>query len=318
LKLSIIVPIYKVEKYIIECIKSIVVQLKPEYEVEIICINDGTPDQSFCILKEYISKIEKNLASKFIFIEQENLGLSGARNTGINIANGEYIAFIDSDDKIYPEYLGKILNFIDNNDFDILDFNAITSNNQVIKTENIISNTDSLMSKFKMGNWFAWARIYKKELFNNERFLVGIYYEDIDLVPMLYLKSKKIMHVDSILYWYRCNPNGITQNQSLSSKEKTIKSLEIIFKKYNELNGLNMYIKYMDIHCYYLLVLYSVRLYGGCSSYNYLKKYKFSFNSEIYNLLSKDAKFFVKYPYLFIFFYSCYCYLKKLKLKFYL
>lgn len=302
-------PIYNVEKYIIECIESIIVQLKPEHEVEIICVNDGTPDQSFHILKEFISKIDENLGSKFIFIEQENKGLSGARNTGIDIANGEYIAFIDSDDKIYPEYLERILNLIDNKNFDILDFNVENSNNRLILTQ-LYNSESQLENTFKAGNWFAWARIYNKKMFKELRFTTDIYYEDIDLIPLIYLQAKIIIHIEDVLYWYRCNPEGITQNQSLIANKKTIKSLEIIFKKYNRLSDSNKYLNYMNINSYYLLVLYSVRLYGLGSSYSYLKKYKIFLNDEIYNLLSINAKFFVKYPFLFIFFYSCYCNIK--------
>lgn len=320
MKLSIIIPVYKVEKYIVECIESVVVQLKPEHEVEIICINDGTPDQSFCILKEYISKIEKNLASKFIFIEQENLGLSGARNTGINNAKGLYISFIDSDDRIYPNYIEKILNIIKNNDFDILDFNIQTSNNIVLQTQLDGVFVDKLEAVFKAGNWFAWARVFSKKMFINLRFTTDIYYEDIDLLPLIYLKATNLIHIKDVLYWYRSNPEGITQNLSEKSKKYTLDSLEKIYNKYNLINTReNAYLNFMVFHTYYVLTIYSTRLYNVSNALSYIKKYRksasFEANKNLKGLLSQEAKFFLKYPYSFVFLYSCYCYLKKIKVK---
>lgn len=315
MKLSIIIPVYKVEKYIVECIESVVVQLKPEHEVEIICINDGTPDQSFCILKEYISKIEKNLASKFIFIEQENLGLSGARNTGINNAKGLYISFIDSDDRIYPNYIEKILNIIKNNDFDILDFNIQTSNNIVLQTQLDGVFVDKLEAVFKAGNWFAWARVFSKKMFINLRFTTDIYYEDVDLLPLIYLRATNLIHIKDVLYWYRSNPEGITQNLSEKSKKYTLDSLEKIYNKYNLSNTReNAYLNFMVFHTYYLLIIYSTRLLGLSKTMFYIKKYRksSSFYSCKYSkkMLNNNQIFFMNFPYLFVIFYWIYCYLK--------
>ena len=316
MKLSIIVPIYKVEKYIIECIKSIVVQLKPEYEVEIICVNDGTPDQSFEILRKYISELDINLGSKFLFIEQENKGLSEARNTGINIANGEYIAFIDSDDKIYPEYLEKILNLIDNENFDILDFNIKTSNNILISTQICDINAGQLEKVFKAGNWFAWARVYNKKIFLGYRFTNGIYYEDIDLIPLIYLKAENIIHINDTLYWYRFNPEGITQNLSYDNRIKTLNSLQKIHCKYKNIDDKeNIYLQYMIFNTYFLLALYACRLFGLRKAIKLVVKYMDCVNlkkgQKIKFLLNKYQYFFILYPYIFLFIYRFYIFLKK-------
>ena len=90
-KLSIIIPIYKVEKYIVECIESICCQLVEG--VEVILVNDGTPDRSMEMAKDYISNKYYHYLSRFVFIDQENQGQSIARNNGIDVAKGEYIAF---------------------------------------------------------------------------------------------------------------------------------------------------------------------------------------------------------------------------------
>lgn len=309
MKLSIIVPIYKVEKYIIECIESIVVQLKPEYSVEIICVNDGTPDQSFCMLKEFTSKLDKNLSSKFLFIEQENKGLSEARNTGIKIAKGEYLAFLDSDDKLLSNFFTKILFMIDSNRFDILDFNAIDSNGNIIniRKSNNLNNIDSV---FEASNWFAWARVYNRQLFSQNKFTSNIYYEDLDLVPILYLDSKCIIHVSEILYWYRVNPEGITHNVSPGSKEKTIHSLQVVLNNNLSRNINHKYMNYIIHYSFYMLCIYSCRLYGLKFAMNILRDSKTKIDKpDIF--YSIPFLFFAYFPNLFIIIYYVFLVLKR-------
>src|SRR5690606_27474731 len=108
MKLSIIIPVYGVEKYILEFAQSLIFQLNNE--VELIIINDGTKDRSIAILKEYVATqfLDKNI----IWLEQENQGQSIARNYGISIANGDYITFLDPDDLVFEEYVSQILNAI--------------------------------------------------------------------------------------------------------------------------------------------------------------------------------------------------------------
>lgn len=300
--LSLIVPIYNVEKYIIDCIESIVVQLKPEHKVEIICVNDGTPDASMNILREYLSKLECDIKSKFRLVDQENKGLSGARNTGLEISSGNYIGFLDSDDKLYSNYLDVILDKIDHEIFDILDFNIKNSEGLLIRTQ-IENIEDKLEAAFKAENWFAWARIYDKKIFNNKYFSVGLYYEDLDLIPILYLSSSRIIHIDEVLYWYRTNPDGITQSTSVASKEKTIKSLEKIHFKYREIEKKdNMYINYMAFNTLFLMMVYSCRLFDLNRTIELFKKNSFHTGGADFDfLLSKSKKIFKRYPFIFIF-----------------
>lgn len=317
--LSIIIPIYKVEKYIVDCIESIVVQLKPEHSVEMICVNDGTPDESMDILKKYLSGLDINIQNKFKLIDQDNKGLSGARNKGLNIAQGEYISFLDSDDKLYSSYLDVILGTINKNDFDILDFNIKKSNGLEIKIRVDVSSLNQLDSIFKAGNWFACARVYNKRVFVNQKFTVGIYYEDVDLIPILYLKAEKTIHLGDILYWYRYNPEGITQKKSKSVNLKSINSLEEILKSYIFRNSLNncKYMQFMVFHSYYLLCVYTVNRHGYLKSIKLSNKYKDIIESLDLSIISQYfdlfEKIYSKCPKLFIFIYAIYCRLKELK-----
>ena len=105
-KCSIIVPIYNVEKYVVDCLESILNQSNQDYEI--ICVNDGSTDLSGEIVKNY----QKNYSEKIVYVEQENLGLSAARNAGIAVAKGEYICFVDSDDMLTDNALEVLISTI--------------------------------------------------------------------------------------------------------------------------------------------------------------------------------------------------------------
>ena len=115
-KVSVIVPVYNVEKYLRECLESLVNQTLKE--IEIICINDGSDDSSLEVLNEYASK-----DSRFKIISQQNQGQGIARNKGIDIANGEYLQFVDPDDWVETNMLEKLYNFANKNNSNVVRFN---------------------------------------------------------------------------------------------------------------------------------------------------------------------------------------------------
>jgi len=129
MKLSIIVPVFNVEKFLEKCILSLVNQDIDCHVYEIIAINDGSTDSSSIILENLKQKI-----SNLIIINQENKGLSGARNTGFNAAQGDYIICVDSDDYLLPNTLKHLLYLVKKNNLDILEFAALgVDENQQIK-----------------------------------------------------------------------------------------------------------------------------------------------------------------------------------------
>ncbi|MBO3655749.1 glycosyltransferase family 2 protein [Acinetobacter bereziniae] len=235
MKLSVIIPIYKVEKYIIECLESVCCQL-PE-SVEVILVNDGTTDDSMNLARKYILGKYIELEKQFIFIEQDNQGLSSARNKGISVSNGEYIAFLDSDDKLKENYFEKILNILTRHSVDLIQFSAMRFDDngnyssflgkQNMRGE-VELNQQVLKSIFESSSWFAWLRVYKKVLFDdyNNLFPVGVNYEDAFLVPKLILKSDNIFYLDDILIFYRLNLNGIT----FSNSKKNIDDCQFVLE----------------------------------------------------------------------------------------
>lgn len=237
-KLSIIVPVYGVEDYILEFLESIVPQLQDS--TELIIVNDGSKDRSMFKCKEYLGCDFKNV----VLLEQQNQGQSAARNYGMKVAKGQYIGFLDSDDYVSDDYILKILNAIESNkDVDIIDFKAVSfldkSNLQtsvinknfkggLYVKENIFSY---LEDAFKECSWQSWLRVVKKSLIKNVKFPTGLLIEDVHVFPILYLNSLKIYHIPEPLVYYRLRAgsavNTINKKQEKGYREALVKLIDI-------------------------------------------------------------------------------------------
>ena len=221
-KISLIVPVYRVEKYITACLESICEQL-PEPNIEIIVVNDGTPDQSMQMVKRFLARQNIEIAQQFVCIDQENLGLSGARNTGLEQAQGQYIAFLDSDDILKPNYFKTLLDILAKQSPDLIQFCAerIDDAGQTsaflkpMRQEGHLTlNEPQLLEIFNRSAWFSWLRVYKKQLFDGIRFPVGKNYEDAYTTPFLFLKAHSVYITNQVLLQYRINLHGITATKS--------------------------------------------------------------------------------------------------------
>ena len=218
--LSVIIPVYNVENYLNECLDSVTSQTLKE--MEIICIDDGSTDNSLDILKEY-SKKDKRIK----IITKENGGQATARNLGIKEAQGEYIAFVDSDDFIEPTMFEKLYTKAKDNNLDIAMCKIATYNNQ---TEEIKDNVwyymlgvfrdfEKDIFNHKDTKEFTchiavtpYNKIYKTTLLkeNNILFPEGLIFEDEKFFYDTYLRAKRVSIVDEFLYYYRINRKGST------------------------------------------------------------------------------------------------------------
>lgn len=223
---SLIIPVYNVELYVIECLESVIKIIPHDKSVEVIIVDDGSPDNSINLIENYILNLNDNIKNNFHIFSQENRGLSGARNTGINIAKGRYLAFLDSDDVLQGNFFNDILAIIKNHNPDIVEFRAIrfddngnTSNFLPKLFDNGFYNLDQTIWK-KLCNrsaWFSWLRVYNKNLFDDIKFPEGKNYEDAYTTPYIYLKAKNIYFCDNEYLGYRINPNGITATKSIKN-----------------------------------------------------------------------------------------------------
>ena len=208
-KVSVIVPIYNVEKYIKKCLNSLVNQTLQE--IQIILVNDGSKDKSGEIAKEY-AQTYKN---KILYLEKENGGISDARNYGIPYAEGEYIAFIDSDDYIdenaYEEMYDKAKK--ENSDYVECDFIWEYPNKN--KIDRYKEYTD-LKEMFKNVRVVAWNKLIKKEIIlkNNLYFPKGLRYEDVEFTYKLIPYLNKISYISKPFIHYVQRDNSIINNQN--------------------------------------------------------------------------------------------------------
>lgn len=201
---------------------------------------------------------------------QENRGLSATRNRGVDISCGKFIAFLDADDKLMPHFVKSIFSVvISNSVVDIVEFNMVKSDGTFL---NICVGNDDLIQKFKNGKWYACARVYNKELLNCG-FVIGIYYEDIFLIPDLYLKSRKNIEINEVLYWYRVNQESITNCKSISVVEKSIKSFEVVLDKYRQTEMDVCLRSIVYYHVLYLSVIYILQNRSLYQSLQFLRKH---------------------------------------------
>ena len=239
IKLSVIIPIYKVENYIVECLESICCQFVEG--VEVILVNDGTPDRSMIIAKEYINENYSQYLNQFVFIDQENQGQSVARNVALKKATGEYISFIDSDDVLSKEYFNKLVPLL--SEVDIIQFKSarfldntsemVSFNVGLAKQQGVYETSRDLMIDiFNQSAWFPWLNVYKRVLFDSLEFPIGVYFEDAVLIPEVFLRAKNIYFLNDVLYFYRINNEGSLLNVSNTNIEKKIRSYEFALNHY--------------------------------------------------------------------------------------
>lgn len=205
-KVSVIVPVYNVYDYLGKCLDSLVNQTLKE--LEIIIVNDGSPDNSDELIKKY-SKKYKNIK----YFIKENGGLSDARNFGIEKATGEYIAFLDGDDYVEYDMYEKMYDKAKENDFDMVvcDLNYVYPQKIVRAYSNISYDTSDI--KKTMLNIYpaAWNKIFKKDLFkNNIRFKKGVWFEDVEFIYRMLPYIKNIGVIDEAFCQYVQRSGSIT------------------------------------------------------------------------------------------------------------
>lgn len=238
-KVSVIIPVYNMEKYLNECLDSIVNQTLKD--LEIICVNDGSTDNSSKILKEYA-----NNDSRINIINQENKGLASARNTGLEHVNGDYIYFIDSDDYIEITALEKLYNLSQEKNLDLIIFKLANFDDKTKKTNYHYSDMPFLLDidrevftyhdfeeyLFKV-DVTVYTKFFKKELIINDRFPDGLIFEDNAFYYDYIFDAKRIFFLDTCLHYRRIRDDSII---SLVDKNHTdiIEIYKVIYKKFKD------------------------------------------------------------------------------------
>lgn len=239
IKVSVIVPVYNVEKHIEKCIKTLINQKFKNYEI--IIVNDGSPDNSQEIIDIYY-KMYPNL---IVPIKKKNGGLSSARNLGIEKSKGEYIMFVDSDDYVTDDYISALYNEAIKTKSDIVvgDFYIKSGNKETVFNGVDLNMSDDLLKNALISMPAVWNKIYKKDVFtaNNIRFPQGLYYEDLATTPKLFIQTKKISYLKKPVYYY------VEHSSSIMNQSKYSKKMDDIFSVFEILyNDNNIKSMYMD------------------------------------------------------------------------
>lgn len=204
MKISVIIPMYNVEKYIINCLDSIkksISNIKEKVDIEVIVVDDGSTDKSSILAQNYCLN-----DSNYHYYSKVNGGMSDARNYGLLKMSGDYICFIDSDDYVDEDYFNEIILHINENkesDLIIFDWVNVYNGSELVKVPGI-----DIESEIWTVAPSVWNKVYKKHLFDDITFVKGKWYEDVDVTYRLIDKVVKYTHLRKPLYKYRRNRQG--------------------------------------------------------------------------------------------------------------
>ena len=234
-KISVIVPVYNVENYLAKCLDSLVNQTLEQ--IEIIVVNDGSTDDSDRIIQEYAQEFPDKIKS----FNKENGGLSDARNFGIDRASGDYFGFVDSDDYVTETMFEEMLNLALKHDAEmvICNIQKVDEHGKVTQKLTQIPNMpekidlESNFSVFSDLSYFACNKLFKKELFAEQRFKKGVHFEDIQLIPQLLLECKTLAQTQKFHYQYLERTDSISKTHTEKGLDilKAVEDVEVFFKK---------------------------------------------------------------------------------------
>lgn len=287
--ISVIIPVYKVEKYLEKCIESIIKQTYTN--LQIILVDDGSPDNCGKICDEYAKK-----DSRIEVIHKINGGLSDARNVGINRANGRYIGFVDSDDYIKEDMYEKLINLIKEYNADV----SICNLYDVIDGKEYVRNKDNGIHEYsridilkeilldKNIQSYAWNKLYKKELFDEIKYPIGKKYEDIGTTFYLFEKCNKIVVTSEPEYYYLKRSDSLVNNVTEST---VLDYTDIIIQRYlYTQKNIEKLRKYNNYYLAKTLITAhnDIELLGSISE-KMQEKYKELYNL-VYNIMKNDRE----------------------------
>ena len=246
-KISVIVPVYKVEPYLHRCVDSIINQTYQN--LEIILVEDGSPDNCPQICDEYAQQ-----DSRIKVIHQENNGLSAARNAGLDIATGNYIAFVDSDDYIDPDMYETMLNIMSEHNADIVECGYrwvkpdITYDRENTKKIDIYTPLKALDALYFGDQMFGgisivvWNKLYKADLLKNLRMVEGYIHEDVEFTPKVLYSAEKIVKYNYNFYNFYFSANSISRSTYSLKNAKSIEMHRRVPRFFKDKGGEYIYI----------------------------------------------------------------------------
>ena len=246
--LSVIIPLYNSAKWLPKCLDSVLNQDIPLDELEVICVNDGSPDNSDEVALQYKEKYPDTI----VVISQENQGPSGARNNGMKHATGKYLCFVDPDDYVEPQVFGGLLKKMTDGNLDMLRFNyqIVDENYEPVAkrpfeqefdySPHLMSGAEFLANRLDIA-CNIWRYIYRTELIvvNEIWCFTGDYFDDTPWLPLVLMKAEKLDVCDTVVYDYQERSDSLVKANSLPRiKKKNQGFLLLIRLLLEELKGL--------------------------------------------------------------------------------
>lgn len=293
--ISVIVPCYNVEKYVGQCIESI---LSQSYEnIEVLVINDGATDNTEQMIKPFL----KDDRIRYFF--QKNAGLSEARNTGLRAMKGEYVCFVDSDDYIHQDYIKILFENLIKYDADIsicdliYDYDGkLKYHGEEEKQDEIVIHTkeeclDLINRDFRYV--VAWNKLYNVSLFNNLFYKTGKIHEDEFIIHHIFWRTKKVVRIGKILYMYRQIENSIMNSTYTEDKFKNaIEAFDdrIAFYRKNNIPFVN------KVHRIKWYIIYNkgIIILNSTMAKQYILNHPIEFFTKFKHPIKKKIKFYFK------------------------
>lgn len=221
--LSFIIPLYNSAKWLRKCLDSVLNQDIPLEQMEVICVNDGSPDNSAAIACEY----KKKYPNTIVVLDQENQGPSGARNTGMKHATGKYLAFVDPDDYVEPNVYGKLVQQMEDENLDMLRFNYQIIDEEYKQVEKrefekrfdyspkLMSGAEFMATRLDIA-CNIWRYLYRREMItkNNIWCFTGDYYDDTPWLPLVLLKAQRMNICDTVVYDYMERSDSLVKTKN--------------------------------------------------------------------------------------------------------
>ncbi|MDO5553870.1 MAG: glycosyltransferase [Planctomycetia bacterium] len=289
-RISVIVPVYNVAEWLEECLDSILNQTFQDLEV--ICVNDGSTDNSPDILKEYAAK-----DSRITIIHQENKGLSEARNTGMKVAKGDYILFVDSDDYIAVNLCELAIQNADSTGADMIMFEYYTIDNgkktslPLLQTNAVYTQDEERVKTVVENNWSVWKFLWKTSFLrtNHLHFIAGIHFEDVPFSIKAAVLANKLATINASLYYYRIRETSITN----INKSSNFITLPCVFRMlWHDLYTLQPSSECMNIIFEACInnMYWAFHKLEGSSRQQFIANLKGSFPTEIIEYLKENNK----------------------------
>ena len=248
-KVSVIIPVYNVENYLRKCLDSLVNQTLKD--IEIIVVNDGSPDNSQTIIDEYVKKYPKKVVS----VIQENGGQGAARNTGLLHATGEYTGYVDSDDYVEKNMYEELYKKAKEENADI-----VICGNNIVKENYELLTKEAVDKEFLLGKMAVWNKIYKKSIIvdNKISFRSKVWYEDLDFSMKVYLSSNKISIVDKPLYNYLLREGSTMNNNNIERNLELIESFDSLISYCKNKGIYNETKEKIEFLCIYHMYIFAI------------------------------------------------------------